>query len=561
MCYQSYTQGIIVLIRSWKTKGFLILLVVWAYSCASVSAPEGGPKDEEPPEVVLEKSSPNLQTNFLKQDIFLSFNEWVQLKDEFRQVVISPPLENRPEIKLKGKKLILSFADEEVLKSDVTYTINFGEAVQDLTEGNPAKDLRFVFSTGAIIDSLTLNGSIQDAFTGEPVEDVLFMLYDSFEDSIVYQERPYYFGRTDKEGKFQIPNLRAGNFKGFALKDGNLNYLYDQANEQIGFLQAPITIEDSTQVLVEVSLFSERPPILLTRVDTTRYGRLKLVFNQSPEEVQLNRGSTLTPIYREQEKDTLTLWYDQSTPTEQAIFLGISDTLNFDTLRFNLPSRDTFIAKRSLRLTSPKFRKINPFKAIRLQFNHPIASVDTSLLILERDSIQIQPKPVVFLDSVDQRELIIRYGWKEDSTYSLILLPGFTTDQFGIPLGDTIKFSFKTEPQKGFGTINLKCVNLPIDTAYFIQLKLDEKVIDQFFLLGDVDFSTRLVGLHPGNYELLIVEDQNQNARWDPGNYLQGILPEKIIRRPIDQLRANWEVDFTLDFTNPESPQRRTEDQ
>ncbi len=213
---------------SFLIRAFLLFMpFLFIQSCANIVAPTGGAKDEVPPKVIEEKSTPNFQTNFKKQRIALTFDEWIKLEDVFSQVVVSPPLEEQPQVTQDGKKVIFEFGKKEILRENATYTINFGAAVKDLSEGNVAKNLRFVFSTGAIIDSLTVRGRVVDAQTGLPTEGVVLMLYDNFADSVVRKIKPFYFGRTDKNGEAIIDNVREGKFKVFALLDKDLNYLYN----------------------------------------------------------------------------------------------------------------------------------------------------------------------------------------------------------------------------------------------------------------------------------------------------------------------------------------------
>ena len=125
---------------------FLLLLsLYYLLGCANQGQLSGGKKDTRPPAVDTLKSTPNYQTNFKKQTIKLVFDEWVQLKDVFNQVVVSPPLQEKFNVSLKKKTVSFKFNENEVLRENATYTINFGDCVQDLTERNPAQDLRFVF--------------------------------------------------------------------------------------------------------------------------------------------------------------------------------------------------------------------------------------------------------------------------------------------------------------------------------------------------------------------------------------------------------------------------------
>lgn len=210
---------------------FAIVLTVLLASCASVTPIPGGPEDTDPPEIVSTKSTPNLQRRFEKQPIRLTFNEWVEVKDIGTQVIVSPPLEFSPDIDLKGKSVYFQFNEEERLRPDATYTINFGESVRDYTEGNPTPNLRFVFSTGDNLDSLSVSGKVEDAFTGEPIPGAMVLLYDQLADTIIRAERPFYFARTNEAGQFRIENVKGGQFRAFALIDNNFNYLYDLPGE------------------------------------------------------------------------------------------------------------------------------------------------------------------------------------------------------------------------------------------------------------------------------------------------------------------------------------------
>ena len=231
------------------------VLLLTLIGCANQGTLSGGKKDTTPPIIDSLKSTSNYQTNFKKQTIELTFNEWLQLNDVFKQVVVSPPLREKFDVSLKKKTVRFEFDEKEILRENATYTINFGTAVQDLTERNPVEDLRFVFSTGDFIDSLEVTGQVVEAFDKKPVKDVLVMLYDNLSDTVVRKEKPFYFAKTDEGGNFSIKNVRADTFKVFALIDGNANYLFDNVSEKIGFLKEPIVVTDSTKVDLTLQMF------------------------------------------------------------------------------------------------------------------------------------------------------------------------------------------------------------------------------------------------------------------------------------------------------------------
>ncbi|MFP4046456.1 MAG: Ig-like domain-containing protein [Bacteroidales bacterium] len=209
-------------------------------NCAKEVSPTGGPKDSIPPSSVREEP-PNYSTNFDSREITIYFNEFIQLKDVRSQFLSSPPFKNSPDIKEKGKSIEIELKDE--LMDSTTYTLNFGNAVVDFREGNPLKNFRYVFSTGDELDSLELYGKVIDAYTKEPRENVLVMLYSTIKDSIPLLELPEYVSRTNEDGEYHISNIRLDTFKIFALEDENSNYLYDSPEEDIGFSDSLIIYE------------------------------------------------------------------------------------------------------------------------------------------------------------------------------------------------------------------------------------------------------------------------------------------------------------------------------
>jgi len=145
---------------------FIWLLYLLVASCATPTPPLGGPRDTAPPQLDSLQSTANEQVNFTIQPIELAFDEWVQLEDVANQVLVSPPLEFRPKVRIKKRSVIVEFDAREQLRPNVTYAINFGNAVKDLTEKNAAENLRFVFSTGPQLDSLSMQGTIRNAISG-----------------------------------------------------------------------------------------------------------------------------------------------------------------------------------------------------------------------------------------------------------------------------------------------------------------------------------------------------------------------------------------------------------
>jgi len=213
---------------------------VLLYNCAKVGSPVGGPKDEDPP-VIIDSRPENYSTEFNVNKIELTFNEFIQLKNILNELITSPPFDETPLTKLKGKSLVIELNND--LKDSTTYTLNFGNAIVDNNEGNPLSNFEFVFSTGDHVDSLSVTGKLVDAFNLQAdKEPVFIMIYDNLKDSVPYLEIPSYIGKTNQDGTFAINNIKSDTFRIFALKDANSNLLFDQNSEYISFIDTPFII-------------------------------------------------------------------------------------------------------------------------------------------------------------------------------------------------------------------------------------------------------------------------------------------------------------------------------
>ncbi len=219
----------------------LLLLVLT--KCAKVSSPTGGPRDSIPPQLI--SSDPrNYSSNTNEQNIEITFDEFIQLKDVNSTLIISPPLEEKPIVKLKGKTVSIELKNE--LKDSTTYTLNFGNSIVDNNEGNPNENFEFVFSTGNYVDSFSVTGTLLNSFTLEPSENQVYIsLYKNLSDTAPLTQIPFYLGRTDEFGNYSINNISEGKYRLFAIEDANNNLYYDLPNEKIAFFDSVITINQS----------------------------------------------------------------------------------------------------------------------------------------------------------------------------------------------------------------------------------------------------------------------------------------------------------------------------
>ena len=80
----------------------IALIILWLSSCANPGMPSGGEKDNDPPEVTNSEPE-NFSKNFKGEKIKIFFNEFVNQKNLSKQLLISPPMAEKPDIEFKGK--------------------------------------------------------------------------------------------------------------------------------------------------------------------------------------------------------------------------------------------------------------------------------------------------------------------------------------------------------------------------------------------------------------------------------------------------------------------------
>ena len=217
----------------------LSTLFIFISACAKISIPSGGLRDKLPP-VVIKSSPESGAKNFRDKSLEISFNEYVVLDNINEKFMVSPPMKKKPRVFIKGKNVNIEFNNE--LKDSTTYTFYFQDAIKDLNEGNIIENYQFVFSTGPVIDSLSVTGNVYNSFNLEIPEKTLVLMYGELADSAVVKHLPEYISRVDRNGYFRIDNVRGGNYRLYALKDVDNSKNYNLTEEEFAFMDSVLEI-------------------------------------------------------------------------------------------------------------------------------------------------------------------------------------------------------------------------------------------------------------------------------------------------------------------------------
>jgi Bacterial Ig-like domain len=225
--------------------------------CAQIGLPTGGSKDTIAPKLV--KATPTKGSLNVKGNrITLEFDEYIDVGDLSQNLIISPLQNKNPSITANPKTVNIKFRD--TLLPNTTYTINFGDAIKDINEGNILKGLSYTFSTGNTLDSSTISGKVILAESGNVDSTILVMLYSNAVDSTVTKKKPNYIAKVKGDGSFEFQNLPASNFKIYALKDGDGGKTYNSGAETFAFVNEDVSAANNESVTLYA--YAEKKEVL-----------------------------------------------------------------------------------------------------------------------------------------------------------------------------------------------------------------------------------------------------------------------------------------------------------
>ncbi|HTH58467.1 MAG TPA: Ig-like domain-containing protein [Cyclobacteriaceae bacterium] len=514
--------------------------------CARVSQPSGGPQDKEPPE--LESSIPaSGEKNYKTKQIELTFNEPIKLKDPQEEIIITPPVGTKTKFLAKKNKVIIT--PEQDWKDSTTYSIAFRGAIQDLNEGNPTEDLHLAFSTGDYIDSLKISGTIAEIFQEKIPEKITVAVYqsDTFD---IFKHKAIFFGKSNKEGKFSIQNLKPGRYFAYAFEDKNKNSRVDSKSEKFGFVGKPIDLrtgKDSIHInLIKV----DSRPIKVTSVRNTN-SISTIRFNKSLSKIKLTSDETKF-IYSYGDNQGEVLIYkdfDKSDSVQINVSAYDSVQQELDTAVYIKYTQNKKIQE-NFKLTDWQIDYDPETKILQAKstFNKLLLSANYDSIYIQIDSSNFQPIKSEEL-KFDTLNKIVTIQTKlkleqKDNILNPVLLFG--------------KSAFVSIDNDSTKAKEVK-INLPTlkDTGTLsIQISTKEKHFELRLLnssgkvVKTIRDQTKYVFkyLKPAEYRIVVVIDSNNNAIWDTAVYHKLLEPEKVVlyknaeKKYTFPIRANWEV-------------------
>jgi hypothetical protein len=517
-----------------------ISVMLFLSACANKVAPTGGAKDLDPPKVKLTTPEQGA-LSFNGKEISIAFDEFVQLKDAPRQVVVSPPVFPKPTITANGKTVKVEF---EKLADSTTYVIGFGNAITDVNEGNALSGYRFVFSTGPVLDSLQVEGVAYDITNGKPLKGAMAMLFDSqWPDSVMVLRTPDHFARCDSNGVFRIENAAEGSYRLMVLSEKTENYLLDDLDELAGFSSQTVVLPTENKFTIWAA---PQPPNSLRMVSANLVPPATLVtaFNGDARQVVFegfNDSLQNTAVRYAAGGDTVSHFL-ATTPNNLPVVLVLRNNGTvLDTARYNQRSQSKSGGlKDSFKPSLPSDNYAAADAPLQLSVSVPLRAFDPLRMHIYRDSVQVTASTVSL--NADSMSVFVSKPSAE-GRYNLRLDPGALTDCYG-RLSDSCTFTFDVPAEKMRGSINCKWTS-PANDKLVVELLNEKSTVVRSLPASD---TLTFLSLPPGKYRLRLLHDLNGNGKWDIGNIRSSLQPELINYHPTEiTVRGNWEVEVLLE--------------
>lgn len=548
---------------------FVILIDVSFQNCANPGRPTGGPKDTIPP--TLTYSSPaNGTLNFDATSLELHFSEDINADKLKQQLIVTPTTNLNFKSIVKRNKLIIKLLTE--LNDSTTYNFNFANGITDITEKNPAINLSLAFSTGPSIDSMSVEGYVEDLLSKEPAKEYVVGLYPVSDTLNYFTDKPIYFTTTNDSGNYQIKYIKTGNYKIMSFKDDNGNYLLDPDTESHGFLSDTMVLDSATTLRpLRCLLQNVKPLSLINARPVGNYVEVK--FNKQID------GYSISPQYHShivgENKDIIRLYKPNHVNFNDSLtsILTASDSLGNevnDTIKYVF--LESYRKPSSFSYThEPTTIEINKYSKLNLTFNKPIESFDSSKIVISADSLlTFIPKLAYnWNENATNSEIIIDLNKQlidslissiafEDSTAtdsSLIAIDKpKTTLSIKLKSGAFISVESDTSSEKSlaireaqYKPTGVLKVKLTTDkTSFRFQLlNNSNEVVYQKLNSKDLSFPA----VKPGEYRIRILIDSNDDGSWSYGNLLKNHEPEEVfIYSDKTSIRENWVVELNISF-------------
>ena len=543
-------------------------------SCAKINPLVGGDKDTLSP-VLIYSDPKNHSINFKEKVFSFEFDEIIDASELSQKLIISPYLNNTPELKFKKNNLLLTF--DSSFKENTTYILNFADGVKDITEGNPAKNTKLVFSTGDKIDSSFVSGFVLNPLKNEFIEGALVALYNKKDSFGLFNKKPLYFSFSNKDGGFLIENIKSGEYKMYSFIDENQSFIAEAKNEAFGYVPNILKL-DSFISNINISLFNENPQKLKLNRKRDRGLVYELTYSKYIKKVNVYAESFIN--YSLNDNNLVRFYKGNLKKDSIYVVVEAFDSLQektIDSLFVFFGKKSKSVLKLSHKLNTNHRNDLDDTLLLNFSFSKPINKklfsfsfyIDTVFyngpyysnsvwnknktknkikLYLNQNSINL------FLDSLGNKAVADSLTYKKDSIYTFFInyYKRLKKDRvfFVVPKGNVISIEkdtlskiekvFLFRGKDFYGSVSGSINGL--GNKVLIQLVSED--LSKTYKNNKLNNLFYFSKVEPGKYYIKIIKDNNENNKWDYGSILKGIGSEEIIyyKNKIE-VRSNWTIE------------------
>lgn len=410
-------------------------------ACATQVAPSGGPEDKLPPRVAAVYPAPNTTNHPNELYVKLEFDEWINASIPRSAVSISPPIEKKVKFEVSGRTLELSSRAE--LDENTTYTVTFAGGVKDLHGNALATPFTLVFSTGAVIDSLSLTGRVlvnADMVRKKSFPSIgLFLMgperetrryLAKYRDTVTHvldslpmltREPPLFMTRADSAGNFKLTGLKPGKYRVVAFVDENGNQKIEPSLELAGVWTRDLTLTPTSSDTMWVALADHDTTHLeLESVSQPFANVLEASFNRpvffdssfadtancfitSPENevlypsfVYLGATSKKPQFYFKTRPKKEVLYKFACNMAKDSLLRTLDTTRNEVEWEWKDMPADTLPPAYASAKTLSKAKTVFPQDSLVLAYNKPIldSMLETYYIVINKDTVQVALSPL-----------------------------------------------------------------------------------------------------------------------------------------------------------------------
>ena len=558
------------------------------------------------------------------EKIYIEFDEFVQLKDQQKEFFTSPQMKKKPLVSMRGKGIVVQLRDTLEANTTYALNFgsavrdnNEGNPLYSMryvfSTGPTIDSMIFSGYTADSYKADSVSKSFIWFFPADSVENVAEY------DSTIFKYKPAVIARAENNGIFIAQNLKPIPYRVYAVQDKNDNQMYEPGSDQVGFLEKsynPAEMPDFAMWYDSIRQYVTAEPQLYLRMFTDKAFRRQLLsqterplqhkamlyfgaahprierirFDSIPEDRVIVDPQTVG-------RDTIALWFNMPSSALPDTIKGEITYFKHDTV--NVLQEVTEPLKLSWRLIETKEQEkereklerdrrkaeaageewvepkkenpfayklpltgeINPENNLTVDFDYPLTRLDSAamLLTLTRSDNSIEDVPVRFVrDTGLLRRWHIEAPWTSGGQYTLTIPKGAITDVAGFSNDSIVGKYTVLDPEK-FATVKIHVKGKDDKAKYILQLLDGSNALKQEkrdVTTGDWQFNY----VPAGEIKFRIIEDMNGNGKWDTGNVVERLQPERAEIYANDEgedtfaTKTNWEVEFSIDMNRVFAP-------